>query len=103
MGYRRLLVAAVVAASILACASSSLAGEARVMVAIGLLDFGEDAKVVSVYDFNKYRPDYDEFRKLLSKSATLAEMAEHGWTIVHAGHVRDEYHMVIFERGTRPY
>jgi hypothetical protein len=30
-------------------------------------------------------------------------MVQEGWTIVHTEDVRDEYHIIIFETGTRAY
>ncbi|MGD2079832.1 MAG: hypothetical protein PVG55_05770 [Nitrospirota bacterium] len=103
MGFRRMLIAAVVAASVLAGAASASAGEVRVVVGVGLLIYGEDARVVSVPDFNRYKPDYEEFQKLLRRSDTLAEMAARGWTVVHVEFTRDEYHVLVLERGTRNY
>jgi hypothetical protein len=103
MGFRRMLIAATVAATVLAGAAVASAGEVKVMVGVGLLTYGEDARVVSVPDFNRYRPDYEDFQKLLRRSDTLAEMVARGWTIVHAAFIQDEYHLIILERGTRGY
>lgn len=103
MGIRRMLIAAVVAATLLAGAASASAGEIRVVVGVGLLIYGEDARVVSVPDFNRYRPDYEEFQKLLRRSDTLAETAARGWRVVHVEFTRDEYHVLILERGARSY
>ncbi len=103
MGSKRLLAALAASVLILALASGAAAGEVKVMVVVGLLDFGEDAKVVSVADFNKYRSDYEDFRKLLAGAPTLAGMAGDGWTIVHVGRATGDYNVIIFEKGTRPY
>lgn len=103
MDFRRTFVAAAVAVTILASAAASSAGEVKVMVAIGLLTYGEDARVVSVQDFNRHKPDFDEFQKLLKRSDTLAETVARGWTVVHVEFTRDEYHVIILERGPRNY
>jgi len=96
-----LLAAAAALAAVIALSSVSEAAEVRVMVAVGMLDYGEEAKVVSVPDFNRRRGYYAEFQKLLAGSATMKDMVKSGWRIVHVENVRDEYHIVIFERGTR--
>jgi hypothetical protein len=103
MGCRRFILALIAMVFILTSAVVSEGADVRVMVAIGLLDYGEDAKVVSVSDFNRYRPNYDEFQKLLDRSATIRDMVRDGWTLVHMEDVRDEYHVIVFETGTRAY
>lgn len=103
MAYRRYILAFIAIIFIFTCAVISEGADVRVMVAIGLLDYGEDAKVVSVADFNRYRPNYDEFQKLLARSVTIRDMVREGWTLVHMEDVRDEYHIIVFETGTRAY
>ncbi len=103
MAFRRFILAFVTTILIFTSAVVSEGADVRIMVAIGLLDYGEDAKVVSVSDFNRYRPNYDEFRKLLSRSATIRDMVREGWTLVHMEDVRNEYHIIVFETGTRVY
>lgn len=100
---RHILIASAAFIIIFALSSAASAGEVKVMVVVGLMDYGEEAKVVSVPDFNRYRADYDDFRKLLAGAPTLLDMAQQGWTIVHVGSVTGEYNVVIFERGTRHY
>jgi hypothetical protein len=103
MGRNRFILVFIATVFILAGVVVSEGADVRVMVAVGLLDYGEDAKVVSVSDFNRYRPNYDEFQKLLDQSATIRDMVRDGWTLVHMEDVRDEYHVIVFETGTRAY
>jgi hypothetical protein len=100
MTHRKLMAVAIAVLVVLACAAQSGATDIKVMVIIGLLDYGEDAKVMSVYDFNKYKPDYNDFQKLMGRSITLREMARKGWRTVQIEPITDDYFIVIFERET---
>lgn len=99
MTYRQslLIMSAVLVA--LAFAAHSEASDIKVMVVIGLLDYGEDAKVMSVSDFNKYKPDYNDFRKLMDRSVTLREMVKKGWRVVDFEPITDDYFIVMLESG----
>ena len=84
---------------VLSLAALSEARDVKVMVVIGLLDFGEEAKVISVADFNKYMADYGDFQKLLGRSITMREMVRDGWHTVQIAPITDDYFIVIFETG----
>lgn len=91
-----LLTAALLVASV--CIGASFAEEVRVMVAIGLLDFGEDCKLLSVGDFNRTKSDYQRYNALIEKAVSLKEMSGAGWRIVYTAPVRETYHIMILER-----
>lgn len=95
-GIRVILVAAFLWSNV--CVAASFAGEARVMVAIGLLDSGEDCKLLSVPDFNRTRSDYQRYNEMVGTAVSLKEMAGAGWRIVYTAPVRESYHVIILER-----
>jgi len=85
--------------------STCTAADVKVMYAIGLLDNGENAKLLTTEEFNQTVADYDKFRDRLSKATTLKAMVQNGWTIVHVEQIRagggDSYralnYLIIFE------
>lgn len=91
-----LLVGVLLSATV--CISVSSGEEVRVMVAIGLLDSGEDCKLLSVADFNRTRSDYQRYNELVDKAASLKEMSGAGWKIVYTAPVRENFHIMILER-----
>jgi hypothetical protein len=100
MTYNRLIAAAATVLIVLTSAAYSEARDVKVMAVIGLLDYGEDAKVMTVYDFNKYKPSYNDFQKLMGRSITLRDMVKKGWRIIQVEPITDDYFIVIFESDT---
>ncbi len=85
------------------------AADVKVMYAVGLLDYGEDAKLLTTDEFNQTVADYEKFRERLAKAPTLRAMAQNGWTIVHVEQVRarggdpykEQNYLIIFQGGRR--
>jgi|GEM_PF-3572783 len=99
MRNRKLILAAMAVFLVLSFAALSEARDLKVMVVIGLLDYGEEAKVISVADFNRYKADYGDFQKLLRRSITMREMVRDGWHTVQVEPITDDYFIAIFETG----
>lgn len=82
------------------------AADVKVMYAIGLLDNGENAKLLTTEEFNQTVADYDKFRDRVAKATTLKALVQNGWTIVHVEQIRagsgDPYralnYLIIFQR-----
>jgi hypothetical protein len=78
-------------------------GDVRVMYAVGLLDVGERARLLTPEEFNRYLTNYDKFKDQVEKAITLREMVQNGWTIVHveslrrAEPYREAYYLFIFQ------
>jgi hypothetical protein len=86
---RRILGMFVIWATMIYLGSSSCsAADVRVMYAVGLLDRGENAKLLTTEECNRTVADYDEFRDRVAKATTLKAMVENGWTIVHVEQIR---------------
>jgi hypothetical protein len=87
--------------------SISAASDVKVMYAVGLLETGENAKLLTADEFNQSAPDYEKFKDRLSKATTLREMTQQGWTIVHVESIkggdpyRQQNHLFIFQRSRR--
>ena len=64
------------------------AADIKVMYAIGLLDKGENAKLLTTEEFNQTVTDYEKFRDRIAKATTLKAMVQNGWTIVHMEQIR---------------
>jgi len=85
------------------------AADVKVMYAIGLLDNGENAKLLTTQEFNQTVADYEKFRDRVAKAPTLKAMVQNGWTIVHVEQIRtgggDPYrelnYLIIFQGGRR--
>ena len=85
--------------------SPCTAADVKVMYAIGLLDRGEHAKLLTTEEFNQTVTDYAAFRDRIAKATTLKAMVQNGWTIVHAEQIRagggDPYrqqnYLIIFQ------
>ena len=83
------------------------AADVKVMYAIGLLDNGENAKLLTTQEFNQTVADYEKFRDRIAKAPTLKAMVQNGWTIVHVEQIRardgDPYkqlnYLLIFQGG----
>ena len=81
------------------------AADVKVMYAIGLLDNGENAKLLTTEEFNQTVMDYAKFRDHVAKAITLKTMVQNGWTIVHAEPIRggggdpyrELYYLFIFK------
>ncbi len=81
------------------------ASDVKVMYAIGLLDYGDNAKLLTADEFNQTVADYERFKDRVAKAPTLRAMAQNGWTIVHVETIRtggaDPYkdlnHLLIFQ------
>lgn len=81
------------------------ASDVKVMYAIGLLAYGENAKLLTADEFNQSAADYERFKDRIAKAPTLREMVQNGWTIVHVETIRtggtDPYkdfnHLLIFQ------
>jgi len=58
------------------------------MYAVGLLDKGEYAKLLSINEFNQYISDYGGFKDRIEKAMTLKEIIQDGWQIVHVESLR---------------
>lgn len=52
------------------------AADVVIMYAIGLLDHGENAKVLTTEKFNRTATDYEKFRNRIAKAPTLKAMAK---------------------------
>ena len=86
---KRILAMFVICIAISSLGSSiCTAADVKVMYAIGLLDSGENAKLLTTEEFNQYVMDYEKFRDLLAKAITLKAMVQNGWTIVHVEPIR---------------
>ncbi|HUO77364.1 MAG TPA: hypothetical protein VMU21_07270 [Thermodesulfovibrionales bacterium] len=89
--------------------SISTAADVKVMYAIGLLDYGENARLVTTEEFNQTVANYEKFRDRVAKAPTLKAMVQNGWTIVHVEQIRagdgDPYrelnYLIIFQGGRR--
>jgi hypothetical protein len=66
--------------------STCSAADVPVMYAIGLLDNGENAKVLPTEEFNQSVTGYNKFRDRVAKAPTLKAMGENGWTIPSPAH-----------------
>ena len=83
------------------------AADVKVMYAIGILDYGENAKLLTTEEFNQTVADYQKFRDRVTKAPTLKAMLQNGWTIVHVEQIRargeDPYralnYLIIFQGG----
>jgi hypothetical protein len=81
------------------------AADVKVMYAIGLLEKGDNAKLLTAEEFNQTVTDYEKFRDRIAKATTLKAMVQNGWTIVHmeqikAGGVdpyRQQNYLIIFQ------
>jgi len=88
--------------------SISTAADVKVMYAIGLLDYGENARLVTIEEFNQTVANYEKFRDRVAKAPTLKAMVQNGWTIVHVEQIRAKsgepyrelnYYLIIFQGG----
>jgi len=107
---RRILRIFIICATMTHLGSSiSTAADVKVMYAIGLLDYGENARLVTTEEFNQTVANYEKFRDRVAKAPTLKAMVQNGWTIVHVEQIRagdgDPYrelnYLIIFQGGRR--
>src|SRR5512139_3360718 len=85
------------------------AADVVVMYAVGLLDNGENAKVLTTEEFNQTATDYEKFRDRIAKAPTLKATVKNGWTIVHVEQIRaggdnryrEQNYLIIFQGGRR--
>jgi hypothetical protein len=86
---RRILGVVVTCVTMIHLGSSlCTAADVKVMYAVGILDYGEDAKLLTTGEFNQTVVNYEKFRDRVAKAPTLKEMVQNGWTIVHVEQIR---------------
>ncbi len=86
---KRILTMFVICIAIcLSVSSICTAADVIVMYAVGLLDNGENAKLLTTAEFNQNVADYDKFRDRVANAPTLKAMIQNGWTIVHVEPIR---------------
>jgi len=84
------------------------AADIKVMYAIGLLDYGENARLLTTEEFNQTVANYEKFRDRVAKAPTLKEMVQSGWSIMHVEQIRagenpyrELNYLIIFQGGRR--
>lgn len=84
------------------------AADVKVMYAIGLLDYGENARLLTNEEFNQTVANYDKFRDRVAKAPTLKAMVQNGWNIVHVEKIGAKggdpyrelnYYLILFQGG----